>query len=204
MRAIQLGVKRVFDFAGSLAALILLAPLLGMIAIAIKMDSEGPVIFKLRVSGRNGAPFWQWKFRSMIQDAQKKGHPYETSAGDPRITRVGHWLRRWSFDELPQLWNILRGDMSLIGPRPTFIEVAEKYSMEERRRLEMRPGLTGLAQVSGRNRLPWPERVKLDVEYVKKYSLWLDFVILVKTIPILFRKDGLYGEKGEVRMHHPV
>ena len=204
MRTIQLGVKRAFDMAGSLAALLLLLPLLGLVALAIIIDSPGPPIFRLRVSGKKGIPFLQWTYRSMIVDAQKKGHPYQTSAGDPRITRVGHWLRRWSLDELPQLWNVLRGDMSLVGPRPTFVAVAEKYSMEERRRLEMRPGLTGLAQVSGRNLLPWPKRVKLDVEYVKDYSLWLDLVIMMKTIPILFRKEGLYGAEGEVRMHHPV
>lgn len=204
MRTIQLGVKRVLDIAVSLLAMLLLFPLFVLLAIAIKLDSAGPLFFKLRVSGRIGVPYWQWKFRSMVQDAQKKGHPYETSADDPRITRVGKWMRRWSVDELPQLWNILRGEMSLIGPRPTFVEVTERYAPEERRRLEMRPGLTGLAQVSGRNLLPWPERVKLDVEYIKNFSLWLDAVILLKTIPALVRKDGLYGEKGEVRMHHPV
>ncbi len=140
----------------------------------------------------------------MVEGAQEKGHRYETSVEDPRITRVGRILRRWSVDELPQLWNVLLGEMSLVGPRPTFAEVAERYTPEEARRLEALPGLTGWAQIHGRNLLSWPERVKLDNEYVQTFSLLLDLNILVRTIPTLLRKEGVYGEDGRVRMHYTV
>ena len=117
------------------------------------------------------------------------------------ITRVGRFLRRWSLDELPQLWNVVRGEMSLIGPRPTFIEIASGYSPAQARRLLMRPGLTGLAQLQGRNLLPWQERVVLDIAYIDHYSPWLDLKILVRTIPVLLRGTGVYGADGTVKMH---
>lgn len=203
-RKLQLGVKRMFDIAAAVLGLLVLSPLLVLIGIAIRVESPGPAIFKLRVAGQGGRAFEQWKFRTMVKDARQKGHPYETATDDPRITRVGRFLRRWSLDEIPQLWNVVRGEMSLVGPRPTFAEVAERYSPTEARRLAMRPGLTGWAQVHGRNLLPWPKRVELDLEYVSRYSLWMDCAILLRTIPALFRKQGLYGEEGKVRMHHPV
>jgi lipopolysaccharide/colanic/teichoic acid biosynthesis glycosyltransferase len=203
-RAVQFALKRLFDFVASAAGLLLLLPVLVVIAIAIRIDSPGPVFFRLRAAGCGGRAFGQWKFRTMVHDAREAGHPFETSVADPRITRVGRFLRRWGLDELPQLWNVLRGEMSVVGPRPTFIEVAARYRPIEARRLEMRPGLTGLAQVQGRNLLPWPERVALDVAYIEQYSLWLDFTILLRTIPLLLRGVGVYGEDGGVRMHHPV
>lgn len=193
-----------FDVTVSLVGLLLLSPLFVLIGLAVRFDSRGPVFFKLRVAGRKGRPFDQWKFRTMVKDARQKGHPYETTVNDPRITRAGRFLRRWSLDELPQLWNILRGDMSLVGPRPTFVEVTERYSSREARRLVMRPGVTGWAQIHGRNALPWPKRVELDLEYVERYSLGMDFKILLYTIPALFREEGLYGEDGKVRMHHSL
>jgi lipopolysaccharide/colanic/teichoic acid biosynthesis glycosyltransferase len=156
------------------------------------------------VAGRNARPFDLLKFRTMIKGAQQKGDPFETAMDDPRITRVGRFLRRWSLDELPQLWNVLRGEMSLVGPRPTFVEVARQYSPREARRLQMRPGLTGWAQVNGRNLLPWPQRVAFDLDYIERYSLWLDVQILARTLPALVRKEGVYGEGGKVRMHHPA
>jgi lipopolysaccharide/colanic/teichoic acid biosynthesis glycosyltransferase len=200
-RNIQLSVKRVLDFLGAACALVLLFPVLILIGILVKFDSSGPVFFRLRVAGYAGKDFDQWKFRTMGEDARQKAHPFETSATDPRITRVGRFLRRWSLDELPQLWNVLRGEMSLVGPRPTFFEVAARYSSLEAGRLQMRPGLTGLAQVRGRNLLPWPERVTLDIEYVEHYSLWTDLKILIRTIPAVLRSKGVYGEDGRVRMH---
>ncbi len=203
-REFQLGLKRALDIVLSAAALLLLAPLLLLIGLAVLLDSPGPALFRLRVAGRNGRAFDLLKFRTMIKDAQQKGDPFETAVDDPRITRVGGFLRRWSLDELPQLWNILRGEMSLVGPRPTFVEVARRYSPHEGRRLQMRPGLTGWAQVNGRNLLPWPERVVFDLDYIERYSLWLDIKILARTLPALVRKEGIYGEGGKVRMHHPA
>lgn len=200
-RRIQLSLKRYLDLviAGSLC--VILAPVMALIALAISLDSPGAVFFRLRVSGRNGLPFDQWKYRTMVKNAREIGHRFETYADDPRITRVGRFLRHWSLDELPQLWNVLRGDMSLVGPRPTFAEVADKYSRFENQRLEVRPGMTGLAQVHGRNLISWKRRVDLDVEYVQHFSIWLDLRILLLTIPVLLRGQGIYGKDGRVRMH---
>ena len=193
--------KRVFDLALSLLGLVVLAPVFALIALCISLDSPGDIFFKLRVAGRDGKPFDQWKFRTMIQNAREVAHRFETSATDPRITRVGRFLRRWSLDELPQLWNVLRGEMSLVGPRPAFLEIAQRYSPEQARRLQMRPGLTGLAQLQGRNLLPWEQRIVLDIVYIDRYSVWLDAKILWRTIPLLLRGTGVYGEGGVVKMH---
>ena len=200
-RKLQLTLKRVFDFVLSLLGLVVLAPVFTLIALCISLDSPGDTFFKLRVAGRDGKPFDQWKFRTMIQNARETAHRFETSATDPRITRIGRFLRRWSLDELPQLWNVLRGEMSLVGPRPAFFEVAQRYSPEQARRLQMRPGLTGLAQLQGRNLLPWEQRIVLDIVYIDRYSLWLDAKILWHTIPLLLRGTGVYGEGGVVKMH---
>ena len=201
LRELQLFLKRVVDLALSLLGLVTLTPAFALIALCISLDSPGDVFFKLRVAGRDGKPFDQWKFRTMIQNARDTAHRFETSAADPRITRVGRFLRRWSLDELPQLWNVLRGEMSLVGPRPAFLEVAQQYSPEQARRLQMRPGLTGLAQLRGRNLLPWDQRIVLDIAYIEQYSLWLDAWILWRTIPLLLRGTGVYGEGGVVKMH---
>lgn len=201
LRKLQLALKRVFDLALAALGLVVLAPVFALIALCISLDSPGDVFFKLRVAGRDGKPFDQWKFRTMIQNARDTAHRFETSATDPRITRVGRFLRRWSLDELPQLWNVLRDDMSLVGPRPAFVEVAQRYSPEQARRLQMRPGLTGLAQLQGRNLLPWEQRIVLDIVYIDRYSLWLDAKILWRTIPLLLRGTGVYGEGGVVKMH---
>lgn len=197
----QLAVKRAFDIIVALFGLLALLPVFVLIAISICLDSPGPVFFRLRAAGCGGRAFNQWKFRTMVKDARQHAHPFETSATDPRITRVGRFLRRWSLDELPQLWNVLRGEMSLVGPRPTFIEIAACYPLFEARRLLVRPGLTGLAQIQGRNLLPWQQRVALDLAYIEHYSLWTDFKILLGTIPVWFRGKGVYGEGGRVRMH---
>jgi len=199
-RRLQLFVKRIMDVMLAIFSLIIAAPLLLVSAVAIKLGSHGPVFFRLRVAGLGGEGFDQWKLRTMVNDARDSGDRFETSSSDPRITRVGHLLRRWSIDELPQLWNILRGEMSIVGPRPAFFEIASKYSVEQARRLAMRPGLTGLAQVQGRNLLTWAERVELDTFYVEHYSLWLDCEIMARTIPVLFRREGVYGKDGRVRV----
>ena len=200
-RGIQLGVKRAVDLLVAACGLILLLPVFVVMGILIKLDSPGPIFFRLKVAGCKGKGFDQWKFRTMVENARQKAHAFETSATDPRITLVGRFLRRWSLDELPQLWNVFQGEMSLVGPRPTFLEIATRYSSLEAGRLLMRPGLTGLAQVHGRNLLPWPERVALDIEYIEHYSLWMDFKILISTIPAVLRGKGVYGDDGKVRMH---
>ena len=196
-----MALKRSFDIVVSIFGLALLLPVFVGIALVVWINSPGPVIFKLRVAGCGGKAFMQWKFRTMVKDARRKAHPFETSATDWRITSAGRFLRRWALDELPQLWNIFRGEMSLVGPRPTFIEVASLYLPHEARRLEMRPGLTGLAQVQGRNVIPWQQRVALDLIYIEHFSLWMDCKILVGTFPLLVRGTGVYGEDGSVRMH---
>ena len=200
MRELQLFAKRIMDVVLAIFSLIIVAPLLSVSAVAIKLGSPGPVFFRLRVAGLGGEGFDQWKLRTMVNGAREGGDRFETSSSDSRITRVGHFLRRWSIDELPQLWNILRGEMSIVGPRPAFFEIASKYSAEQARRLMMRPGLTGLAQVQGRNLLTWAERVELDIFYVEHYSLWLDCEIMARTIPVLFRNEGVYGKDGRVRV----
>jgi lipopolysaccharide/colanic/teichoic acid biosynthesis glycosyltransferase len=199
-RELQLIVKRIMDVGLAMVGLIIVAPLLLVSAVAIRLGSRGPVLFRLRVAGLRGAGFDQRKLRTMIEGARESGDRFETSSNDPRITRVGHFLRRWSIDELPQLWNVLRGEMSIVGPRPAFFEIATEYSPEQARRLAMRPGLTGLAQVQGRNLLTWAERVELDIFYVKHYSLWLDCEIMARTIPVLFQGEGVYGKDGRVRV----
>ena len=200
-RKLQLAMKRALDCGVAFVALIVLAPAFALIAFCLSLDSPGDIFFKLRVAGRDGTAFNQWKFRTMVQNARDTAHRFETSATDPRITRVGRFLRRWSLDELPQLWNVLRGEMSLVGPRPAFLEIAQHYSPEQARRLQMRPGLTGLAQLQGRNLLPWEQRIVLDISYIEQYSLWLDAKIIWRTIPLLLRGTGVYGEGGVVKMH---
>jgi undecaprenyl phosphate N,N'-diacetylbacillosamine 1-phosphate transferase len=199
-RELHLTVKRIMDVGFAIVGLILVAPLLLVSAIAIKFGSRGPAMFRLHVAGLQGKGFDQWKLRTMVNGARESGDRFETSSTDPRITRVGHFLRRWSIDELPQLWNVLRGEMSIVGPRPAFFEIASKYSAEQSRRLAMRPGLTGLAQVQGRNLLTWAERVELDIFYVEYYSLRLDCEIIARTIPVLLQGAGVYGKDGRVRV----
>jgi undecaprenyl phosphate N,N'-diacetylbacillosamine 1-phosphate transferase len=200
-RQLEFALKRTFDIVFSALALVILSPIFFLIALTILCDSPGHVFFLLHVAGRNCRPFDQWKFRTMIENARDVAHRFETFEGDPRITRVGGLLRRWSIDELPQLWNVLRGDMSLVGPRPTFVEVAAKYSAAEIRRLEVRPGITGLAQIQGRNLISWPRRIELDRAYIDQFSIWLDLQILFRTIPVLLRGKGIYGQDGRVAMH---
>jgi lipopolysaccharide/colanic/teichoic acid biosynthesis glycosyltransferase len=195
MKAFRLFIKRAFDLLASTAGLIILSPLLGAIAVFIKIDSPGPVFFLQERVGRNKVPFRIIKFRTMVPGAEKTGAGYEVAENDSRITRAGKFLRRWSLDELPQLINIFLGQMSLVGPRPTLLYQVEEYTPRQMRRLEMKPGLTGLAQVSGRNTLSWPERIELDIKYVDAHSLWLDMVILLRTPAIVLRKDAVYTDE---------
>ena len=177
-------------------ALVVLLPIFAVIGIFIKLDSKGPVFFVQERAGKDGKVFKAYKLRTMINNAENVGLGYEIAKDDNRITRVGKCLR-WGIDELPQLINVFKGDMSLVGPRPTLIEQANRYSKEHRRRLEVKPGITGWALINGRNILSWPEKIKLDMWYIDHWSLWLDLKILFKTIwVVIFKREGIYGKDG--------
>jgi lipopolysaccharide/colanic/teichoic acid biosynthesis glycosyltransferase len=189
--------KRALDLAVALPAALLLAPVMAAVAFAIRRDSPGPALFRQQRIGYAGRPFTLLKFRTMVVGAESMGAGLAVVAGDSRITPIGTTLRRLSLDELPQLWNIVRGDMSLVGPRPTVPAQVERYDARQRRRLLARPGLTGLAQVSGRNAIPWSERIEIDVTYVERWSLRRDLAILVRTALVVLRREGTYrGPRG--------
>ena len=179
--------NRAIDVVVAGVGLALASPILGLAALATKLESGGPILYSQTRVGRNGEDFEVLKLRSMVVGAEKLGAGYAVDQGDTRITRVGRILRRTSIDELPQLWNILRGDMSVIGPRPTLRYQVEQYDERQWRRLEIRPGLTGWAQVQGRASLPWAERIDLDVWYVDHRSPRVDLEILLRTPLALFR-----------------
>ena len=164
------GMNRALDVAGSALGLAVSSPFLSVAALAIKLDDGGPVLYRQRRVGHQGEEFDLLKLRTMVVGAEKQGAGWAVNRGDPRITRAGRLLRRLSLDELPQFWNVLRGDMSLIGPRPTLSYQVEQYTPRQRRRLEVKPGLTGWAQIHGRAALPWDERIELDVWYVENRS----------------------------------
>jgi lipopolysaccharide/colanic/teichoic acid biosynthesis glycosyltransferase len=189
--------KRAVDCAfGLLGLAVLTVPFL-VIAAAIVLDSRGGVFFRQERVGRGGRTFGIWKFRTMVKDAASKGLGVTVSATDARITRVGRLLRNWGIDELPQLLNVLAGQMSLVGPRPTLAYQVEAYDAEQRRRLEMKPGITSLAVISGRNAISWERRIELDIWYVDHWSLGLDLRIMAKTLwVVLVTREGLYGEDG--------
>jgi lipopolysaccharide/colanic/teichoic acid biosynthesis glycosyltransferase len=189
--------RRAVDIVVSALALALGAPLLGLAMLAVRAESRGSVIYRQRRVGKDGRPFDVLKLRTMVDGAEHFGAGLAVNAGDTRITRVGALLRRTSLDELPNLVNVLRGDMSLIGPRPTLPAQVAQYSPRERRRLEVKPGITGWAQVNGRAALPWPERIELDLYYVEHRSLALDLKILARTPAMVLGGGGLYkGASG--------
>ena len=184
--------KRLLDFTASLAGLICLLPLFILVVVAIKLDDRGPVFFRQERVGLEGRPFLIFKFRTMIVNAEKVGAGVFVEKNDARITRVGKFLRHTSLDELPQLINIFRGDMSLVGPRPTLSYQVDKYDDRQRRRLKAKPGVTGWAQVNGRSALTWPERIELDLWYIDNWSLYLDLKILAKTFRVVAERGNLY------------
>jgi len=188
--------KGVLDRAAALAMSIFLSPVLIAIALAIKLDSRGPVLFRLRRAGRYGFPFRPFKFRTMVKDAVHKGAGHNIDEHDERITRVGGLLRRLSLDELPQLADVLLGRMSIVGPRPMLPEQADKLDRLQRRRLAVKPGITGWAQVNGRNAIDWKRRIELDLEYVERFSLWFDLKILWRTIAVVLKGEGLTEDAG--------
>jgi lipopolysaccharide/colanic/teichoic acid biosynthesis glycosyltransferase len=184
---------RVFDLAVASVGLVAAAPFLVLVAIAIKLDSRGPVIYRQPRVGKDGKLFEVYKLRTMQLGADPVGVGTPVLEDDPRVTRVGRFLRRWSLDELPNLVNVLRGDLAIVGPRPTLAAQVEQYTAHQRRRLEVKPGLTGWAQVNGRAGIPWEERIELDVWYVDHRSLGLDLRILARTSRLLVTGQGLYG-----------
>jgi len=191
--------KRIFDILASGIALVILLPIFAVIGIFIKLDSKGPVFFVQKRAGKDRKIFKAYKLRTMVDNAVEMGLGYEIAKDDNRITRVGKCLR-WGIDELPQLINVFKGDMSLVGPRPTLIEQVNRYSKEHRRRLEVKPGITGWALINGRNILSWPKKIELDIWYVDHWSLWLDLKILFKTIwVVIFTRKGVYGKDGVTR-----
>jgi len=186
--------RRALDVVLAAALLVVTAPLLALAALAIRLESRGPVFYRQLRVGKGGQPFELWKLRTMVPGAESMGAGIYVLEGDPRITRTGRLLRRFSLDELPNLVNVLRGEMSIVGPRPTVQGQVERYTDRQRRRLEVRPGITGWAQINGRTSLPWPERIELDVWYVEHRSLRLDLRILARTARMLATGHGLYSE----------
>jgi len=187
--------SRVRDLVGASLGLLVASPALAAAALAIKLEDRGPVLYRQVRVGLGGADFELLKLRTMVVGAERQGAGFAVDRGDPRITRVGRVLRRLSLDELPQLWNVLRGEMSLVGPRPTLRYQVEQYTPRQRRRLDVKPGVTGWAQIHGRARLPWAERIELDLWYVEHRTPLLDLKILARTPFALF--GGTYkGETG--------
>ena len=185
---------RILDVILAALALVLVSPLLALAGLLIRLESPGAVFYRQRRVGLKGRPFALWKLRTMVPGAASMGAGIYVLEGDPRITRAGRLLRRFSLDELPNLVNVLRGEMAMVGPRPTVQEQVDRYTDRQRRRLEVKPGITGWAQINGRTSLPWPERIELDVWYVEHRSLRLDLRILARTARMLATGHGLYSD----------
>jgi lipopolysaccharide/colanic/teichoic acid biosynthesis glycosyltransferase len=190
-------VTRAIDLLVASVALLVSSPVLLVAMVAIRVESRGSPIFRQRRIGRHGEAFEMLKLRTMVSGAEHQGAGLAVNYGDPRITRVGHVLRRYSIDELPNLVNVMRGEMSIVGPRPTIQAQVDQYTPLQRRRLEVKPGITGWAQINGRASLPWHERIELDIWYVDHRTLRLDMAILWKTVRLLVSGEGLYkGDRG--------
>ena len=185
--------NRALDVAIAGTGLAVASPLIAVGALAVKLEDRGPVLYRQTRVGKDGADFELLKLRTMIVGAEKHGAGYAVDRGDSRITKAGRVLRRLSIDELPQLWNVVRGDMSIIGPRPTLRYQVEQYDERQRRRLDVKPGITGWAQIHGRAQLPWPERIELDLWYVRHHDWKTDLLILLRTPIALF--GGTYKGK---------
>ena len=193
-------IKRLLDVVGALIALLLLTPLFTVVSILIKLDSPGPVFYRAERVGRKGRRFLCCKFRTMISSAdaikselrqrnERSGAMFKIT-DDPRITRLGHFVRRYSIDELPQFWNVLKGEMSLVGPRPHPVDDCARYQLDDLRRLDMTPGLTGLWQVTARRDPSFQKSMALDLHYIENWSLWMDLRILLKTFPVVLAGTG--------------
>jgi lipopolysaccharide/colanic/teichoic acid biosynthesis glycosyltransferase len=195
-KKIALKLKHVSDSVFAIVFLLALLPLLIVIAILIKLNSRGPAFFKQERVGINGKQFTIYKFRTMVDNAVNIGAGHNIVDNDPRITTIGKFLRAWSLDELPQLINIVKNEMSIIGPRPTLQYQVDGYSPHQRKRLDMKPGVTGWAQVNGRNNLTWEQRIEMDIWYVENWSLELDAKIFLRTFKVVFAKNDVYTEGG--------
>lgn len=193
--------KRAVDLSIALPATLLSAPVVVVLCLLIRLESRGKAIYRQTRIGKGGQPFEIFKLRTMVTGAEFVGAGLAIQQGDDRITRLGNWLRRYSLDELPNLWNVVRGEMSIVGPRPTVPVQVQQYTDRQRGRLAVRPGITGWAQVNGRASLPWPERIELDLWYVEHESLALDLRILTATVSMVAAGKGLY--KGETGGWHP-
>lgn len=199
---VEIAMKTAMDLAITVPGLVLLAPVLAAIAVAVKLDSPGPAFFRRRVVGRGGKEFDAFKYRSMVTNGDEvlAAHPElreelareHKLENDPRVTRLGRWLRRWSLDELPQLWNVVRREMSLVGPRMITTEELEKYGKWDMNLLTVWPGLTGLWQISGRSERSYEERVQIDMQYIRNYTIWLDLQVLIETGPAVVKGRGAY------------
>lgn len=198
MKGKELLLKRIIDVLAALIGVILLSPLLLAISLLIRFSSRGPVFFRQDRLGLHGKPFKILKFRTMVENAEQMGDGvFVRSQADSRIIGIGKFLRKTSLDEIPQLINVLKGDMSIVGPRPPVLYHPykfEDYSDFQKERFDMRPGITGLAQISVRNSVPWEERIKYDVQYVRGYSLRLDFKILLRTVLTIFQSEQIYRD----------
>lgn len=189
--------KRTFDVLASFLGIIALSPLFLIVAVLTKIDSKARVFFRQERIGKDGKPFFPFKFRTMVEGAINKGLGVTVSENDERITKIGKFLRKWGIDELPQLFNVLKGEMSVVGPRPTLRYQVEKYNDFQKKRLLVKPGIVGLALVCGRNSLSWEERIKYDVWYAENWNLWLDFrIIIMSFYTILIKQEGVYGKGG--------
>lgn len=193
-RRLLLLIKDIFDKIVSFIALLLFLPLFLIVAILIELDSKGPVFFLQERIGKNGKTFKVFKFRTMTIDASEKTKGKYINKDNPYVTRVGKILRRTGIDELPQLINVLKGEMSLVGPRPTLPYQVAKYNDFQKKRLLMKPGITSWALINGRNKLTWDERIKYDVWYIENWSFWLDIEILFKTVWVVATGKGLYAD----------
>jgi lipopolysaccharide/colanic/teichoic acid biosynthesis glycosyltransferase len=190
-------IKRGLDLLIAVPATILTAPVIGLLALAIRIETPGHPIYTQTRAGLNGERFQIYKLRTMVRGAEFTGAGLAIQEGDDRITGIGQFLRRYSLDELPNLWNVVRGEMSIVGPRPTLPVQVEQYSDRQRGRLYVKPGLTGWAQINGRASLPWTERIELDLWYVEHRTLGLDFRIILRTLGMVLSGQGLYkGERG--------
>ena len=199
----NLALKRCLDLVGAVGLLIASAPLILIAAVLIKLDSTGTVFFRQKRLGKNGELFLIWKFRTMVENAVDHGAGFVTFHNDPRITRVGDWLRKYRIDELPQVLNVVCGEMSLVGPRPLLPEYLHAYSERDRRRLLVKPGVTGWQQVNGGSRNTWDERITLDLWYVDNGSLWIDLKVILLTVLVVLKADSVYGNDGWQRSGHP-
>jgi len=189
--------RRALDVAIAGPLSVLTAPVIAVLALLIRLESPGHPLYTQTRVGLHGQLFEIYKLRTMVRGAEFTGAGLAIQEGDDRITRIGAFLRRYSLDELPNLWNVLRGEMSIVGPRPTLAVQVEQYTDRQRGRLAVNPGLTGWAQVNGRASLPWPERIELDLWYVEHRSLWLDLRILARTVRMVAGGEGIYkGERG--------